>query len=257
MLIHQTSLFPLNHLLHRPQRGKRNPKSTRGKKEGRRKRRDPDHLLQAEQESFKIPSKTGKRHQLQTKSRATREVDHQTILEEIRKEKEDSLKRISELEKCVIQAEFDKCVHESASKTPDFPESPLQQKRSENPKLKKLTANQLGKEPGLLKTHYQVAHNDVKEGQTVIIDRSGKAINKIFKLKGYKLQIDDRIRAFITASEVGDDEVESFHLKDVADFMQVQIPEPKDVISKNEAFAYLEAALKPLVKLHDEVNPEN
>ena len=171
------------------------------------------------------------------KSRTTREVDHNAILEEIRKEKQESLKRISELEKCMIQSELEKCVQESAAKTSDFPESPVQQKRSENPKLKKLTANQLGKEPVLLKNHYEVAHNDVKKGQTVIIDRSGKAINKIFKLKGYKLQIDDRIRAFITASEVGDDEVESFHLKDVADFMQVQITEPKDVISKNEAFA--------------------
>ena len=108
-----------------------------------------------------------------------------------------------------------------------------------------------------MKTHFALTHQDLNDGAVVMIDRSEKAISKIFKLKGSKLQIDDRIKAFIAASKIGDDEIETLHLKDVADFMQVKIPEPAEVISTDEAFPYLETALKPQFKLHKEVNSEN
>ena len=90
----------------------------------------------------------------------------------------------------------------------------------------------------------------------VIIEKNEEAIQKLFKLKGYKLQFDDRVSAFLSANMTSDELVETRNLNDLAQLMQVNKKIVNDLTIWDEAMEFLTEILQPLVKIHEDLNLE-
>ena len=110
------------------------------------------------------------------------------------------------------------------SKTPapkDDSSSTSQQSKMLNPNLLSLSEKQRLEEVKKVKKHFAPVHQRKKPGEVVIIEKNEEAIQKLFKLKGYKLQFDDRVSAFLSANMTSDELVETRNLNDLAQLMQV------------------------------------
>ena len=88
----------------------------------------------------------------------------------------------------------------------------------------------------------------------VIIEKNKGAIQKRFKLKGYKLQFDNRVSTSLSANMSRDEIVDSKNLNDLAELMQVDKKMIDELTTRDEAIDFLTEILQPLVKIYEDLN---